>query len=156
MLWFKESFPEKKIRIRIIILLIILCLASIFYIKIPRDRAILKANSCLFKIELANTPQQRYQGLSNRDYLCPDCGMLFLFEKKQELNFVMRNMNFPLDIIFIADRRILNIYHNLEPEGKYPKNFYKSFGEADAVLEINANKAKECFLEVGDLITWSQ
>jgi uncharacterized protein len=156
MTWFKENFPERKIRIRLIILLIILSLAIIFYLKIPQDRVMLKANNCLFKVDISNTPRQRYQGLSNRDYLCQDCGMLFLFDKKQKLNFVMREMNFPLDLIFIADRKILNIYHNLEPEGKNPQNIYSSSAKADAVLEINAHKSKECQLKPGDLITWSQ
>ncbi len=156
MTWFKDNFPERKIRIRIIILLILLSLAIIFYYQIPQDRVMLKANNCLFKVELATNPIQHYQGLSNREYLCADCGMLFLFEKKQDLNFVMREMNFPLDIIFIADRRILNIHSNLQAEGKNPQNIYSSFGKADAVLEINANKSRECDLKPGDLITWSQ
>ncbi len=156
MTWIRENFPEKKIRIRIAILLIVLVLIIIFYFKIAQENTILKANNCLFKIEIASTAEQKYQGLSNRDYLCQDCGMLFLFKQKQELNFVMREMKFPLDIIFIADKKRLNIHSNLQAEGKNPQNNYYSFGKADAVLEINANKARECNLKVGDLITWSQ
>lgn len=156
MTWLKENFPEKKIRKRIIILLIILILAIAFYLNMPKDTVMLKANNCLFKVELATNSMEHYKGLSNRDFLCPDCGMLFLFDRKQNLNFVMREMNFPLDIIFIADRKILNIHENLEPEGKNPENLYSSLGKADAVLEINANKARECNLMPGDIITWSQ
>ncbi len=156
MTWFKNNFPEKRIRIRIIILLILLGLVIILYFQVPQDRVMLKANNCLFKVELATNPMEHYRGLSNREYLCPDCGMLFLFDRKKDLSFVMREMNFPLDIIFIADRKILNIYSNLKPEGRNPQNIYSSLGKADAVFEINANKSLDCDLKPGDLISWSQ
>ncbi len=156
MTWFKNNFPDKKVRIRILILLFILCLVFLFYYKKPQNIVILKVNDCLFKAELATNVIEKYQGLSDRDSLCQDCAMLFLYDKKEELSYVMRNMNFPLDIIFIADKKVLNIHSNTKPEGKQPKNLYSSIGKADAVLEINANIARKCNLKPGDLITWSQ
>ncbi len=158
MTWFKKNFPEKKVRIRIFILLAILVLIFLFSSINNNDNnnVMLRANDCLFKVEIADNIVSRYQGLSNRESLCSDCGMLFLFSEKKHQNFVMRNMNFPIDIIFIANKEIVDIHINAKPEGKNYQEMYSSDRKADAVLEINASKSRECGLNPGDIITWSQ
>jgi uncharacterized protein len=153
--WFKDNF-SKKTRKRILIIIFILIIFLAFFWKYPKNQVITKAGSCLFKAEVADTAYLHYQGLSNRSSLCSNCAMLFLFSQKKERSFVMRNMNFPLDIIFIADNRIVNIAHQALPEGPTPKKIYKSESLADAVLEINSEQAKKCDLKIGDIITWSQ
>ena len=46
------------------------------------------------------------QGLSERQSLAEDKGMLFLFEKPDHYAFWMKGMEFPLDIIFINGDKI--------------------------------------------------
>lgn len=104
------------------------------------------------KIEMASTPEQQYQGLSGRKEICADCGMLFDFSESGPKTFVMRNMRFPLDIVFIDNGVIKNIAANLEPEGGAPKNFYKSAGAADQVLEVNGGYCAKYDIKPGDKI----
>ena len=52
-------------------------------------------------VELAVTPEERSQGLSGREVLPEGSGMLFVFEGDQHLSFWMREMNFPLDMVWI-------------------------------------------------------
>ena len=60
--------------------------------------------------EVANTPQSREHGLMQRNKLCADCGMLFVFEKVDRYNFWMKDTPLPLSIAFItADGAIINI-----------------------------------------------
>lgn len=54
-----------------------------------------------FKLELALTPEERYRGLSDRPFLAPDAGMLFVFPYPQEVTFVMRRCLIPIDVIFL-------------------------------------------------------
>lgn len=112
----------------------------------------LKINERIINIEIASNDKQWYQGLSNRDSLCSDCGMLFDFPFKDKLDFVMRDMKFPLDLIFIEDNKILNIAENLAPEGNVTENIYSSYGEANRVLEVNAGYCNKYGIKVGDLI----
>ncbi len=105
-----------------------------------------------FILQVALSPESHYQGLSGQNSLCPNCGMLFIFPEKQDLGFVMRRMNFPLDIIFLADDRIVNIYQNLEPEGDEPEMIYQSLEPANYVIELNGGRASELDLNVGDRI----
>jgi uncharacterized membrane protein (UPF0127 family) len=78
--------------------------------------------------------------------------MLFVFSDSSERSFVMRNMRFPLDIIFINNNVVTKIYRDLPPEGNDPKNIYSSDGPADMVLELNAGEANRLNLQEGEEI----
>lgn len=95
-----------------------------------------------------------YRGLSGRASLCPACGMLFVFPDKEKRTFVMRQMNFPLDIIFIDDDQIVSIAPNLPPEGEITENYYKSGQVANRVLEVNAGYCAQHGIKVGDQLTF--
>jgi uncharacterized membrane protein (UPF0127 family) len=91
-------------------------------------------------VERADTPATQELGLGDRDSLCGHCGMLFDFEKPGRYAFWMKGMHFPLDILWIADSRVIFIRKNI------PANNQDAFtppADADRVLEINAGKADE-------------
>ena len=100
-------------------------------------------------IEIVKTPSAMYQGLSNRPSLCRDCAMMFVFPESDQRTFVMREMNFPLDIVFLNDGKIVKIYRNLPPEGMAPQSQYNSEAPANRVLEFNAGVTREFGLEEG-------
>jgi hypothetical protein len=109
-------------------------------------------NQQKIKVEIASTFSQHYQGLSGRASLCADCGLLFNFTDSEQKSFVMRNMNFPLDIIFINQGVVQNIAENLEPEGNDPQHVYRSAGEADQVLEVNGGYCEKYNIRAGDKV----
>ncbi|MBA3047577.1 DUF192 domain-containing protein [Patescibacteria group bacterium] len=109
-------------------------------------------NNTEIKIEIADTPELRYQGLSNKEKLCADCGMLFVFPNKEIRTFVMRDMNFPLDIIWIDDEKVVKINKNTLPEGSDPVMRYSSDAPANYVLEVNSGFCEENGIGVGDKI----
>ncbi len=104
------------------------------------------------KLEIADTPSKRYQGLSRRASLCPDCGLLFVWPRPAKRAFVMREMNFPLDIIWIAGGKIIKIDANLPPEGKRPQKIYASGQAVDYVLEVNGGFCQRQQIKVGDRV----
>lgn len=109
-------------------------------------------NNIKIKVEIADTAETRYQGLSNREELCNDCGMLFIFSGKQIRTFVMRDMNFPLDMIWIDDNKIVKINKNAIPEGSNSVMRYSSDVLVNYVLEINGGFCDGNGIEVGDSI----
>lgn len=113
----------------------------------------LRIGNQAINIELAENERQWYRGLSGRENLCTDCGMYFIFPDQDRLEFVMRDMKFPLDIIFIADNKILNIAENLAPEGSDVKNIYSSSGRADRVLEVNSGYCNRYGIKAGDFVS---
>lgn len=102
--------------------------------------------------EVVSDQNSWYLGLSNRENLCVNCGMLFAFPNKQERKFVMRNMKFPLDIIFIDSDKIINIASDLPPEGANPVNVYTSASATDYVLEVPGGFCQKNNIVAGDTI----
>lgn len=105
------------------------------------------------KVEVANTKEKQYKGLSGKNNLCENCGMLFIFPDKTERTFVMREMLFPIDIIWISGGKIVKIDESLKQEKLENITQYKSGTEIDMVLEVNAGFAKKNNFRVGDSIT---
>lgn len=108
-----------------------------------------------FYIDTVDKPSTREKGLSNQLSLDREHGMLFVFPKADYYQFVMRNMNFPLDIIFIKENKIVDIKKNLPPEGATPKTFYTPISDADKVLEINSGLSNKYNFQVGDQVFFS-
>jgi uncharacterized membrane protein (UPF0127 family) len=130
------------------IFLIVLLTLSFF----ANETKVIKLKNTRFQLEIVDNNIGRYKGLSNRNYLCGNCAMLFVFKDSKPRNFVMREMMMPIDILFIENGVIIDIHKNLEPEGKdYNKNYYSS-SKANMALEINANLTDKYKIKVGDKI----
>jgi len=102
------------------------------------------------ELELARTEQELYRGLSGRDSLCENCGMLFVFKPTQKTGFVMRDMNFALDMVGIRAGRVVAIDTNCQPEANDNLTTYQAVEEVDYVLELNAGMVKKLNIKVGD------
>ena len=88
-------------------------------------------------VELAQTPEERKQGLMHREELCPSCGMLFLFEQENIHPFWMKNTIIPLDIVFInANYEVVDVT-KAEPCIDDPCKNYFPQSRALYVLETN-------------------
>lgn len=105
----------------------------------------------VIKIELALTPETQVEGLSGRSILKEDEGMLFVFDKFELHNFWMKEMNFPIDIIWLNKNfEIVYIQKNAQPE-----SFPETFGpekETKYVLEVIAGFCEKNNLKVGDRV----
>ncbi|MDD4332865.1 MAG: DUF192 domain-containing protein [Patescibacteria group bacterium] len=138
----------------IILLVIVIVVAIILFF--PRKTASkineVEINDAKIKVEIVDNPYSRYRGLSDREDLCADCGMFFVFPWKATQSFAMRRMKFPLDIIWISDDKIIKIDKNLPPEGIMPKNIYSSGNTVNYVLEVNGGFADKNNIKVGDSI----
>ena len=108
-----------------------------------------------FRMELAVTPDQRAQGLSGRANLAIGTGMLFVYKNEVSPPFWMKEMRFPLDIVWIDARcRVADITHDVPPPapdqalGDLPT--YAPSVPVQYVLEINAGEAMAAGLRRGD------
>jgi len=79
--------------------------------------------------------------------------MLFIFEDYQVRNFIMRNMNFPLDIVRIKDNLVIHCSKNmpiLAQNGNFSRITSKS--AVNHVLELNAGICEEFNIQPGDSV----
>lgn len=142
----------------LLILFLILVFGSlIFFSRISSQTplVLIKNNEGLrakFFIEVADTIAKRAQGLSGRRDLVEDNGMLFIFPEAQQQNFWMKDMKFPLDVIWINEDRIVGFSENVSiPSGDHIP-FMNSSEPVDLVLEINAGLVQKLDIKVGDQV----
>ena len=102
-------------------------------------------------VEVADTDVSREKGLSGRESLPEGKGMLFVFEKPDRYGFWMKDMKFPIDIIWIdSGFRIILIKESVSPS-TYPTLFRPTDG-ALYVLEVPSGFSSKYNLSVGNKI----
>jgi uncharacterized membrane protein (UPF0127 family) len=107
------------------------------------------------EVEIADTADKRSKGLSDRQQLDKDSGMLFIFDTQNVTPaFWMKGMLFPLDIIWINDGRVVRIDKNIPaPSPGTPDSKLKTYTAGqpvDYVLEVTAGFSDQNNLKIGD------
>lgn len=103
------------------------------------------------RIDLALTPAEHMQGLSGRSQLKEDESMFFVFDQLGRYPFWMKDMKFPIDIIWIGpDLRVIYIKKNAQPES-YPETYGPDL-DAKYVLEVVSGFSDKNNLKVGDRV----
>ncbi|MEX2514758.1 MAG: DUF192 domain-containing protein [Candidatus Paceibacterota bacterium] len=102
-----------------------------------------------FYLDVADTSTLRRQGLSGRESLGSNEGMLFLYRLSGEYGFWMRDMNFPIDIIWLdRNDEIVTIVSSALPDS-YPEIYYPD-NSARKIIEVSAGVAEKLDLNIGD------
>jgi uncharacterized membrane protein (UPF0127 family) len=107
-------------------------------------------------VEIAATAAEREHGLSDRDALPQDAGMLFDMEQVSTPDFWMKDMRFPLDLVWIdARKRIAGITFDVQPQPGAPDaalRLYRAPSPIRYVLEVNAGAAQRLGLVSGSTV----
>lgn len=103
--------------------------------------------------KVSTTPAERYEGLSSRESLDVGKGMIFVFKEQSEKSFVMRDMDFGIDIIFVGSGcTITETYSASKPKpnetGVEDKHTYTGSGQY--VIEVNKGFTEEFNIESSD------
>ena|SRR3989344_4308216 len=110
------------------------------------------------QVELAITAVEQAQGLSGRQVLNDNEGMLFVFDSAGKHSFWMKDMNFPIDIIWFTpseggagnSMKVVYIKKYAEPES-FPE-MYSPDVDAKYVLEVVAGFSEKNNLKAGDQV----
>ena len=106
-------------------------------------------------VEVADTPEEQARGLSFRNSIGSNDGMLFVFDSPGSYGFWMKDMNFSIDIVWISNDRVVGFEENVDPQIGAPiKNLkvYYPPEPVDRVLEIKAGGVRRLRVGVGDRI----
>lgn len=106
-------------------------------------------------VQLANTEATRELGLSYRTSIGDDEGMLFVFDKPDNYGFWMKDMNFPIDMVWFSESgQVVHTEEDLATSS-YPKVFINK-PKAKYVLELNRGVARKHGLYLGSRVDLSK
>ncbi len=104
--------------------------------------------------EIADESSEQSKGLSGRQFLASNAGMLFVYKNTEVRRFWMKGMKFPIDIIWINDMKVVDILLDAKPppEGTPDKNLtiYQPNEPVDSVLEVNSGFVNANSITIGD------
>lgn len=102
---------------------------------------------------IAQESADRMQGLSDATTLPENGGMLFVFDSPADRTFVMREMDFGIDIVFAdANREITEIHHAPAPGPDEDGSQQRYGGHGQYVLEVGYEWTVDHGVDVGDLL----
>ncbi len=106
------------------------------------SRATVAIGSVKVSVEVASTDRARTQGLSGRESLEAGEGMLFVFDTPGRYQFWMKDMHFPIDIMWISETGSIVSFAQNVPPSSYPM-VYTPPADSLYVLEVPAGFVAE-------------
>ncbi len=112
------------------------------------NHATLRIRESTLPVEVAETDAARTIGLSGREALAATSGLLFIFDEAEIYGFWMKDMKFPIDIIWINESwEVVDIDREVSP-ATFPTVFYPS-AAVKYVLELNSGEASILGIDIG-------
>jgi hypothetical protein len=101
---------------------------------------------------LARTELERETGLSGFNQIAENQGMLFIFDSSGKPSFWLKDVKFPIDIVWINSNQIVDITKNLPVQ--YDSNLTRYYPnvDVDRVLEVSAGYCDKNNIKVGDKV----
>ncbi|WP_439342242.1 DUF192 domain-containing protein [Vacuolonema iberomarrocanum] len=109
-------------------------------------------NGETIQLEVARTRSELSTGLMFRPSLEDDRGMLFVFERPRVLQFWMKNVLIPLDMVFLRDGEVQAIVTAPPCENDPCPSYGPSDRQSDSVIELRGGRAAELGLSEGDRV----
>ena len=148
-------------KVQVILLAVLIPLGALYlYVKasdgslagffIP-DTPMMHIGEVPIRVDIANTREELIQGLSGKDNLGAVNGLLFVFPETKNHAIWMKDMNFPIDIVWISeDLVVINVERNVSPE-TYPTTF-KPNSPARYALETEAGFTNTVGIQKGQKV----
>ena len=98
---------------KIIIVFWVIVIAIVFILKINKvvspseNLPTAEINGYVFNIDIADDIEEMKQGLSGREALAENQGMLFIYKKKTPVSFWMKDMKFNIDLLWIDGDKVV-------------------------------------------------
>jgi hypothetical protein len=142
----------------LVILVLGLVAATAFYVMWPQiqPHATLKLGDGVFAARVAKTDEERIKGLSGTHELRENQAMLFVYDRSDKWSIWMKDMNYPIDIIWLdEDKEVIHIVKNAPPES-YPYESFMPKKDARYVVELPAGTVSKKSIIIGEQATFDE
>lgn len=140
----------KTLFLVLVVSAMILLLSYFFFFKAGFSRV--SINGVLIKTEVVSNDNDLAKGLSDRKAINENESMLFVFQKPMKWGIWMKDMNFPIDVIWLDQNgKVVDFVLNMDPK-TYPKTFYPT-RDSLFVLETAPGFIEKAKIKIGDSVT---
>ena len=137
------------------VVLILVGLVVAFALTTFKPTTQVRVGSAAFSLWLADTDASRIQGLSGVEKLHLNGGLLMVYDTNDTHGIWMKDMNFPLDIVWLdSNKEVVYIVKNAPPENPV-KTIYAPKDAAKYILELPAGSVKKSGIKTGDTATFN-
>lgn len=153
-----NAFYKKFLKILSFLFILLTCFVIFAYSSTAKNnvkKGSFSVNNKTFSLEIADTDFLRERGLMYRTMLPARSGMIFIFDKPQDVGFWMKNVKISLDMVFILNSKIVKIDEDVPVCNEEPCDVYSSNGFIDTVVELNSGACKKYNIQVGQQVKFS-
>jgi hypothetical protein len=107
----------------------------------------------IFSVDISDSDKEKEKGLSGRNNLAENSGMIFVYDSPRIPVFWMKGMNFPIDIIWISNGKVIGAEMNIPIEKNVPEAKMKRYsppGFVDMALELSAGTVSRLMISIGE------
>ncbi len=138
-----------------LILLAFVVWAGWFFFYQNKPPRITFPSGTIINVSIADTPALREKGLSKREILRDDEGMIFVFDTLDRHKIWMKDMYFPIDIIWLDENfKVIDIDKGASISS-YPNTFQPQ-SNAGFVIEVNSGFTSRNNVQIGDIVQFER
>ncbi|MEI6479777.1 MAG: DUF192 domain-containing protein [bacterium] len=105
--------------------------------------------------EVMRTDKEMARGLGGRNQIGWQEGMLFAYKNAAYPSFWMKDMRFPIDIVWIRENKVIGVTENIDPQigaSQSALRLYEPTDFIDNVLELHAGAVRKFNIKQGDSV----
>jgi len=121
--------------------------AAWYYVRalVEGRTGVVSVGSQTYRVEVVSTASELARGLSGRSKLWHGFGMLFVMPNEEHVTFWMKDMRFPLDIVWISQGMVAGVERNLPYPQAGTEPVLVGSPNVSYVLEVNEGDAANVF-----------
>ena len=134
----------------LIALLAVVAGGAFLWWQMSQSQASLQLHGQRYHVSVMRTQAELQKGLSGTDSLPEGQAMVFAFASDSKWGMWMKDMNYPIDIVWLnSDRQVVYVVKNAQPSS-YPDTTYKPDVPTRYVIELPSGTIERTGIAVGD------
>lgn len=144
----RKTFGSKIVGLCFLLLIGVLLTQAVNAYFYP-PTAVMHLGDTRFTIRIADTDRTRIKGLSGTHDLPAHEAMVFVFDYDNRWSIWMKDMNYPIDIVWLnSSRKVIDYVTNVSPD-TYPNKTFLPKEPARYVVELRSGMVKQKDIRVG-------
>ena len=135
------------------IIALVLVASAVLYVRtLPHSQPLLQVGNRSYAATVLRTETELQKGLSGTERLASDHAMVFVFPHDAKWGIWMKDMNYPIDILWLDKaHKVVHMVADAQPSS-YPKTTFTPAAKARYVIELPSGTIKATGVTIGTIV----